>query len=122
MATSETTSTEAINAETIATLTALLERRKGADPSSSYVASLYHKGLDAILKKVGEEATETVMAAKDVSHGGDKEKLVYEIADLWFHTMVLLADQGLSTDDVLRELARRFGVSGLEEKAARPAL
>ncbi len=108
-----------INAETIAALTEILEQRKDADPTSSYVASLYHKGLDAILKKVGEEATETVMAAKDVSCGGDKEKLVYEVADLWFHTMVLLADQGLSADDVLQELARRFGVSGHEEKASR---
>lgn len=103
------------NNEILAQLTDILEQRKGATPDSSYVASLYTKGLDAILKKVGEEATETVMAAKD----GDAEKLVYEVADLWFHTMVLLADQGLSTDDVLKELARRFGVSGHDEKAAR---
>jgi phosphoribosyl-ATP pyrophosphohydrolase len=103
------------NSEILAQLTDILEQRKGAAPDSSYVASLYNKGLDAILKKVGEEATETVMAAKD----GDPEKLVYEVADLWFHTMVLLADQGLSADDVLKELARRFGVSGHDEKAAR---
>ena len=103
------------NSEILAQLTDILEQRKGAAPESSYVASLYDKGLDAILKKVGEEATETVMAAKD----GDAEKLVYEVADLWFHTMVLLADQGLSADDVLKELARRFGVSGHDEKAAR---
>ena len=103
------------NSEILAQLTDILEQRKGATPDSSYVASLYNKGLDAILKKVGEEATETVMAAKD----GDAEKLVYEVADLWFHTMVLLADQGLSSDDVLKELARRFGVSGHDEKAAR---
>ena len=103
------------NSEILAQLTDILEQRKGAAPDSSYVASLYNKGLDAILKKVGEEATETVMAAKD----GDPEKLVYEVADLWFHTMVLLADQGLSADDVLQELARRFGVSGHDEKAAR---
>jgi phosphoribosyl-ATP pyrophosphohydrolase len=103
------------SAEILAQLTDILEQRKGAAPDSSYVASLYNKGLDAILKKVGEEATETVMAAKD----GDAEKLVYEVADLWFHTMVLLADQGLSSDDVLKELARRFGVSGHDEKAAR---
>ena len=103
------------NSEILAQLTDILEQRKGAAPDSSYVASLYNKGLDAILKKVGEEATETVMAAKD----GDAEKLVYEVADLWFHTMVLLADQGLSSDDVLKELARRFGVSGHDEKAAR---
>jgi phosphoribosyl-ATP pyrophosphohydrolase len=103
------------SADILAQLTDILEQRKGAAPESSYVASLYDKGLDAILKKVGEEATETVMAAKD----GDAEKLVYEVADLWFHTMVLLADQGLSADDVLKELARRFGVSGHDEKAAR---
>jgi phosphoribosyl-ATP pyrophosphohydrolase len=103
------------SSEILAQLTDILEQRKGAAPDSSYVASLYDKGLDAILKKVGEEATETVMAAKDA----DPEKLVYEVADLWFHTMVLLADQGLSADDVLTELARRFGVSGHDEKAAR---
>ncbi|MCK5394641.1 MAG: phosphoribosyl-ATP diphosphatase [Gammaproteobacteria bacterium] len=103
------------NNEILAQLTEILEQRKGAAPDSSYVASLYDKGLDAILKKVGEEATETVMAAKD----GDKDKLVYEVADLWFHTMILLADQNLSADDVLAELARRFGVSGHDEKAAR---
>ncbi len=103
------------NNEILAQLTEILEQRKGAAPDSSYVASLYNKGLDAILKKVGEEATETVMAAKD----GDAEKLVYEVADLWFHTLVLLADQNLSADDVLKELARRFGVSGIDEKAAR---
>ena len=107
------------NNEILAELTEILEQRKGAEPDSSYVASLYDKGLDAILKKVGEEATETVMAAKDVAHGGNKDKLVYEVADLWFHTMVLLAEQGSSADEVLRELARRFGVSGHDEKAAR---
>ena len=107
------------NNEILAELTEILQQRKGAEPDSSYVASLYDKGLDAILKKVGEEATETVMAAKDVAHGGNKDKLVYEVADLWFHTMVLLAEQNLSADDVLRELARRFGVSGHDEKAAR---
>ncbi len=96
-------------------LAVVLEERKGADPESSYVAKLYDKGLDAILKKVGEEATETVMAAKD----GDPAKIVYEIADLWFHTMVLLAQQGLKPDQVLQELDRRFGLSGLEEKAQR---
>ncbi len=96
-------------------LAEILEQRKTADADSSYVASLYHKGLDAILKKIGEEATETVMAAKD----GDKDKLVYEVADLWFHTLVLLAQEDLSPDDVLQELARRFGVSGIDEKASR---
>lgn len=97
-------------------LAQVLEARKGAAADSSYVASLYAKGLDTILKKVGEEATETVIAAK----GGDKSQLVYETADLWFHTLVLLAHQGLGPDDVLNELGRRFGLSGLEEKAARP--
>lgn len=96
-------------------LSEVLEARKHADADSSYVAKLYSKGLDAILKKIGEEATETVMAAKD----GDAEKIIYETADLWFHTMVLLAQQGLSPDDVLKELDRRFGLSGLEEKASR---
>jgi len=96
-------------------LAAVLEARKGADPDSSYVAKLYSKGLDAILKKIGEEATETILAAK----GGDKEHLVYETADLWFHTLVMLAQQGLGPELVLQELARRFGLSGLDEKAAR---
>jgi len=105
--------------EILTQLTDILQQRKQAAAESSYVASLYAKGLDAILKKVGEEATETVMAAKDVAHGGDKDKLVYEVADLWFHTLILLADQGLTADDVLLELARRFGVSGHDEKAAR---
>lgn len=96
-------------------LAEVLESRKGASPDSSYVASLYDKGLDAILKKVGEEATETVMAAKD----GNAEQLVYETADLWFHTLVMLANQGLGPKQVLDELQRRFGLSGLEEKANR---
>jgi len=93
----------------------VLKSRIGAEPSSSYAASLYSKGLDAILKKVGEEATETVMAAKD----GDADKIIYEIADLWFHTMVLLAQQGLAPRQVVDELARRIGTSGFDEKAAR---
>jgi phosphoribosyl-ATP pyrophosphohydrolase len=96
-------------------LAEVLEERKSAEADSSYVASLYAKGLDAILKKIGEEATETVMAAKD----GAKDKIVYETADLWFHSMVLLAQQGLSPQDVLEELERRFGLSGHDEKAAR---
>ena len=96
-------------------LAEVLEARKGADPDSSYVAKLYSKGLDAILKKIGEEATETVMAAKD----GVAEKIIYETADLWFHSMVLLAHQGLKPEQVLAELDRRFGLSGLEEKASR---
>jgi phosphoribosyl-ATP pyrophosphohydrolase len=98
------------------TLAATLEARKSADPQSSYVAKLYAKGLDSILKKVGEEAAETIIAAK----GGDKGQVVYEVADLWFHTLVLLAQQGLGPDDILNELARREGVSGIAEKASRP--
>ena len=101
--------------DTLDRLAAVLEARKGADPESSYVARLYAKGLDAILKKIGEEATETVMAAKD----GDPARVVCETADLWFHTLVLLAQQGRGPGDVLAELERRFGLSGLEEKAAR---
>ncbi|HRJ51784.1 MAG TPA: phosphoribosyl-ATP diphosphatase [Candidatus Thiothrix moscowensis] len=104
-----------MNDTVLTQLAEVLESRKQAAPDSSYVAKLYAKGLDAILKKVGEEATETVMAAKD----GDKEKIVYEVADLWFHTLVLLAQQNLHPDDVLNELARRFGMSGLVEKANR---
>ncbi|MEQ6340769.1 MAG: phosphoribosyl-ATP diphosphatase [Gammaproteobacteria bacterium] len=98
-------------------LAQILEDRKGADPNSSYVAGLYAKGLDSILKKIGEEATETVIAAK----GGDNRQVVYETADLWFHTLVLLAHQGLKPEDVLQELQRRFGISGVEEKAKREA-
>jgi len=96
-------------------LAEVLESRKGQAADESYVASLYAKGLDTILKKVGEEATETVIAGKS----GDKEQIIYETADLWFHTMVMLANAGLGPDDVLNELARRFGVSGHEEKASR---
>ncbi|MBI1195298.1 MAG: phosphoribosyl-ATP diphosphatase [Gammaproteobacteria bacterium] len=92
-----------------------LEGRKGADPKASYVAMLYDKGLDSILKKIGEEATETVIAGK----GGDRGQIVYEMADLWFHCMILLAHSGLHPDDVLAELQRRIGVSGHEEKASR---
>ncbi|PCI60645.1 MAG: phosphoribosyl-ATP diphosphatase [Methylophilaceae bacterium] len=93
----------------------LLEQRKAADPSSSYVAKLYAKGMDSILKKVGEEATETVIAAK----GGNKEEIIYETADLWFHTLVMLAKADLKPQDVLDELARREGLSGIDEKNAR---
>ena len=98
-------------------LSDLLEQRKNADPASSYVAKLYAKGMDSILKKVGEEATETVLAAK----GGNKEEIIYETADLWFHTLVMLAKAGLKPQDVLDELARREGLSGIEEKDSRPA-
>ncbi len=96
-------------------LAATLETRKSADPASSYVAGLFAKGNDAILKKVMEEAAETLMAAKD----GDKLHLVRETADLWFHTLVLLSYHGLGPDDVLAELRRREGISGIDEKAAR---
>lgn len=94
-----------------------LEARKNADPQSSYTARLYAKGLDAILKKIGEESAETIIAAKD----GNPEQIVYEVADLWFHTLVLLAQQGLHPEQVLQELARREGLSGIAEKAARDA-
>ncbi|HEY0589040.1 MAG TPA: phosphoribosyl-ATP diphosphatase [Pseudoduganella sp.] len=98
---------------------ATIESRKGGDPSSSYVAKLFSKGDDAILKKIGEEATETVMAAKDARVSGDASKVLYECADLWFHSLVLLAQFNLSPQQVLDELARREGLSGLEEKASR---
>ncbi len=96
-------------------LAQVLEQRKHADPDSSYVSSLYAKGLDSILKKVGEEATETVIAAKD----GDKNAIVYETADLWFHTLVMLKHLDIEPSQVLDELDRRFGLSGIEEKASR---
>jgi len=94
---------------------ATIAARRGADPGSSYVAALFAKGEDAILKKIGEEATETVMAAKD----GDKLRIAAEVADLWFHCLVLLACHGLGPEDVRAELARREGTSGVAEKAAR---
>ena len=108
--------------DTLARLAAVIESRKpenGGDPASSYVAKLFAKGDDAILKKIGEEATETVMAAKDARAGGDASKVLYECADLWFHTLVMLAQFNLTPDDVLKELARREGISGIEEKASR---
>ena len=101
--------------DTLNRLAELLEQRKSADPQTSYVAKLYAKGMDSILKKVGEEATETIIAAKN----GDNEHLIYETADLWFHTLVMLAQAGLKPQDILDELARREGLSGLEEKASR---
>lgn len=103
----------------LAELTAVLEQRKVADPSSSYVAQLHHKGLNAILKKVGEECTETVMAAKDAEQSGDNGELIHETADLWFHTLVMLSHRGEDYRAVLTELARRFHLSGLVEKATR---
>ncbi len=106
-----------MNSDVLARLADTLEMRRGADPATSYVAKLYARGLDAILKKVAEEAAETIMAAKD----GEADKVVYETADLWFHTLVLLAQQGIRPEAVLAELARREGLSGLEEKASRKA-
>jgi len=104
-----------VNADILYRLAETLEARKGADPASSYSAALMHKGVDAICKKVGEEAVEAIMAAKD----GDRLHLVREVADVWFHTLVLLAHQGLGPNDVLAELARREGISGIDEKASR---
>jgi phosphoribosyl-ATP pyrophosphohydrolase len=101
--------------ELLQQLAQVLEQRKTADPKQSYVANLYSKGLDTILKKIGEEATETVIAAKN----GNANQLIYETADLWFHTLVLLTHQNLGPELVLNELQRRFGQSGLEEKAQR---
>jgi phosphoribosyl-ATP pyrophosphohydrolase len=99
----------------LARLMTVLESRKGGNPSSSYVAKLYDQGIDTILKKIGEESAETIIAAKS----GDKEQIIYEIADLWFHSLVLLAQQNLTAQQVLDELDRRFGLSGIEEKAGR---
>ena len=106
----------------LARLAATIESRKrehGGDPETSYVARLLHKGPDAFLKKIGEEATEVVMAAKDLDHGGERSKFVGEVADLWFHSMVALAHYGASPHDVIAELERRAGTSGIEEKALR---
>ena len=104
-----------LSQDVLARLAEVIEARKAGDPEKSYVARLFHKGTDAILKKIGEEATEVVMAAKD----GDPKQVVYEVADLWFHTMLALSAFGLSPADVLTELQRREGLSGLEEFAAR---
>jgi phosphoribosyl-ATP pyrophosphohydrolase len=101
-------------------LSQVLEQRKqSGDPDTSYVAQLHHKGLNKILEKVGEEATETIIAAKDAERSGNKDLLVCETADLWFHSLVMLSHLGADAQDVLDELARRFDLSGLEEKAAR---
>jgi phosphoribosyl-ATP pyrophosphohydrolase len=110
--------------DSLARLAATIESRKpgnGGDAERSYVARLLHKGPDAFLKKIGEEATETVMAAKDIDHGGDPARLVGEVADLWFHCMIALAHYGLGPADVIAELERREGTSGIEEKALRKA-
>ena len=113
-----------LSQDALARLAGVIESRKpanGGDPDKSYVARLLHKGPDAFLKKVGEEATEVVMAAKDLDHGANKAKLVYEVADLWFHSMIALAHYGLAPADVIAELERREGISGIEEKALRKA-
>ena len=111
--------------DSLASLAAVIESRKvanGGDPTASYVARLLHQGPDAFLKKIGEEATEVVMAAKDAEHGGDAQKIVNEVADLWFHCLIALAHYQLSPADVLAELERRAGTSGIEEKALRKVL
>lgn len=111
--------------DSLAALARVIESRlpqNGGDPDASYVARLLHKGPDAFLKKIGEEATEVVMAAKDADFGGDRAKIVSEVADLWFHCMVALAHYGLSPADVVAELERRVGTSGIEEKALRKVL
>lgn len=108
--------------DALARLAAVIESRKpsnGGDPQSSYVARLLHKGPDGFLKKIGEEATEVVMAAKDADHGGNTEKIVNEVADLWFHCMIALAHYHLTPAAVIAELQRREGTSGIEEKALR---
>lgn len=103
------------NRDVLHRVAATLEERKQAAPESSYVAALYGKGLDAILKKVAEESAETLMAAKD----GDRLHLVWEVTDLWFHTLILMGHFGLSVDDILQEFRRREGISGIDEKASR---
>jgi phosphoribosyl-ATP pyrophosphohydrolase len=114
-----------LSQDALAQLAAVIESRKaarGGDPQSSYVARLLDKGPDAFLKKIGEEATEVVMAAKDLDHGGDPAKLVGEVADLWFHCLIALAHYDLHPQDVIAELRRREGTSGIEEKALRKAV
>jgi phosphoribosyl-ATP pyrophosphohydrolase len=114
-----------LSQDALTRLAAVIESRKaanGGDANASYVARLLHKGPDSFLKKIGEEATEVVMAAKDADHGGDRTKIVYEIADLWFHCMIALAHYDLTPTDVIEELQRREGTSGIEEKALRKAI
>ena len=118
----DTFSSSMTSQDHLARLAQIIESRKvanGGDPEKSYVARLLAKGDDAILKKIGEEATETVMAAKDVRHGADASKLLYECADLWFHSMIMLAQFNLTPQQVIDELVRREGISGIEEKANR---
>lgn len=118
-------SSQVSSLDSLARLAQVIESRlpqNGGDPDASYVARLLHKGPDAFLKKIGEEATEVVLAAKDADHGGDRRKIVNEVADLWFHCMIALAHYGLTPADVVAELDRRAGTSGLEEKALRKVL
>ena len=110
-----TTQTPPTSQDSLARLAEVIASRRGGDPDKSYVARLFHKGTDTILKKIGEEATEVVIAAKD----GDAQKIVYEVADLWFHSVVALTQFGLTPADVIAELERREGTSGIEEKALR---
>ena len=100
-------------------LAEVLEQRKQSSADQSYVASLHQKGLNKILEKVGEESVETILAARDAEQSGDNSKVVYETADLWFHSLVMLSHLDIQVDDILNELERRFGLSGLEEKANR---
>jgi len=106
--------------ERLEKLYTVLQQRKSADPQHSYVASLYQKGLNKILQKIGEEASEVLIAGKDAEQNGDNQALIYEMADLWFHSLVLLASRDIAPQVILDELERRSGLSGLAEKAARP--
>jgi phosphoribosyl-ATP pyrophosphohydrolase len=117
--TQATPSNPASTSDTLLRLAGIIDSRKGGDPDVSYVSRLFHKGDDAVLKKIGEEATEVVLAAKDARHGGAPKALVGEVADLWFHCLVMLSHFDLSPADVLAELERREGMSGIEEKALR---
>ena len=108
-----------MNIDVLSELTEIIEDRKKSDPADSYVASLNHQGLNKILEKLGEESVETLLAARDAEQSGNTEKLVYETADLWFHTLVMLSYLGEDASSVLRELERRFALSGLEEKRQR---
>ena len=122
--TTSTIQEKADGEDALARLASVIESRlpaNGGDPDKSYVARLLHKGPDAFLKKIGEEATEVVMAAKDADHGGDAQKIVNDVADLWFHCLVALAHYGLSPGAVIAELERREGTSGIEEKSLRKA-
>lgn len=105
--------------DTLNRLAQVLEERKQADPESSYVASLYHKGLNKILEKLGEESVETIIAAKDAAISGDKTEVIYETTDLWFHSLIMLSALDIHPQTILDELERRFGLSGHAEKAAR---